>query len=297
MFESSLDKALGEARYTDMLVVDAALFGEEALYLFLQKMSTRKGPCITVADLHHQLRDPGRLFHCGAVDYLTEKSIQQMHEAGRKKQLSDYILRMYEKYEELTEEEIKNEHSLSGDSWTKIKSGREYSFLFLFVELDYKEQWKQNYGDKIRNTFLVSFANYLEEAFSVNKGKIWIWNDFGGIILFPFNGKTIRALETCFKYQLNKTLICVEEFDSNPLMSFRMVLHIGNTVYQTRGKTDEIISDTINTIYHLGQQKAQPGKFYITKDVHNLAPAPLKEYFISEGAFDELEVFRMKELK
>jgi hypothetical protein len=93
---------------------------------------------------------------------------------------------------------------------------------------------------------------------------------------------------------LNQRLISAEEFCYDFLVSFRVALHIGNTVYQLRGDTGTIVSDSINSIFHLGQKFAEPGSLYLTEDVRPLLPAGLEKSFVSEGIYEGREILRMR---
>ena len=73
---------------------------------------------------------------------------------------------------------------------------------------------------------------------------MWIWNNFEGLILFPFNGKTCDAILACFRMILYRKMTCVEKLSFNTLFSFRIALHIGSTVYERRGNTKNIISNS-----------------------------------------------------
>jgi hypothetical protein len=125
-------------------------------------------------------------------------------------------------------------------------------------------------------------------------GRIWIWDDFGGLILFPFDGEECAAVLTCFRLILNRKLIHAEELHCRVPFSFRIVLHIGNTIYRQKGKTGTLVSNSINSIFHLGKKFAKPGNFYITKEVYRYIPEKFRSYFISVGEYEGFDVLRMR---
>jgi hypothetical protein len=73
-----------------------------------------------------------------------------------------------------------------------------------------------------------------------------------------------------------------------------MILHLGNTVYRSRGKTGTIVSDTINFLFHMGKQFSQRSHFYITAPVAPFIPDRLKKDFIPAGTFEGVKISKMR---
>lgn len=121
-----------------------------------------------------------------------------------------------------------------------------------------------------------------------------MWSEYGGLVLFPFDGKNCDAVLTAYRMCLNRTIISAEEFDFDTLLSYRIALHIGNTLYRPRGKTGSIIADSVNFIFHLGHQFAQPGEFCLTSTVFPYVPKGLESSFVDSGVFEGYRVYRMR---
>ncbi len=141
---------------------------------------------------------------------------------------------------------------------------------------------------------IASFRKYLEKYFAPLQGQIWMWMDFGGLIIFPFDAEKCDAILASFRMILNRHIICIEEIDINTVLSFKIALNIGNTVYRKKGDTGNIISDSINSIFHLGQKYTPPGNFYLTREVFEYAPASLKKMFLDAGEYEGREILRMR---
>jgi hypothetical protein len=92
---------------------------------------------------------------------------------------------------------------------------------------------------------------------------------------------------------LSKHLYDVEYSPFPQLISFRSVIHIGNTVYHTQ-ETGSVISDTLNSVFHIGQKFAKPANLYVTADAIQYAHDPLKRYFLSDGDFEGVKMYRMR---
>ena len=171
--------------------------------------------------------------------------------------------------------------------------GREYTFCFMYIELDESVEMERKYGRKTLSKALASFKRFIENAVRPFNGRIWMWTGMGGIILFPFDLRSSDALKCGFRIMLIKSLYDVEESVFPNFLSFRLALHIGNTVYR-RGDTGNIISDSLNYIFHLGQQFAEPGNFYITEEMLLISHPAFVEYFYEQGEYEGRKIFRMR---
>jgi hypothetical protein len=124
-------------------------------------------------------------------------------------------------------------------------------------------------------------------------GRVWMWMDFCGLVLIPFDGERCEAVLSCLRMVMNRVIISAEECDLGILLSYRIALHIGNTVYRARGDTGTIISDSINSIFHLGQKFARPGHFLVTENAEPFIPAGVRDLFRSEGVYEGRMIYRL----
>ena len=190
-------------------------------------------------------------------------------------------------------EKMKEDYILVND-WSEIKPGKEYTFIFLFIGIDNTDILKQRYNTDILVKMQNSLRNYLENFLKPFNGRMWIWNDFSGIILFPFNGKDSDAVLAACRLHLNQRIITIECLNINTVITFRLVMHIGNTVFRKRGSTGNIISNTMNSIFHIGQKYTGPENFSITEDVLRFLKNGLKENFMTSGSFEGNEIYKFK---
>jgi hypothetical protein len=164
----------------------------------------------------------------------------------------------------------------------------------MYTELDLHSDWKKKSGKLHLDKVGTDFHNFIERWVTPINGRIWMWEQFGGLVLFPFDGTNCEALLTCFKLMLNRTIISTEEFSYDILLSYRIALDIGNTVYKKRGETGTVISDTVNFLFHLGKRFADPGKLYLTDNVAAFIPSGLRDYFVPAGDFEGKTLQRMR---
>ena len=242
-----------------------------------------------VIDPKHEIKDVAELFRMGFFDYLNRPVLKVGVKPSR---LCDVFT--FAGISDNGAHIDRTQWKLSGDSWKGIRSGQEYTFLFMFIELDLNQEWKKKSGRQLIDDVLRTFHSQINKTIAPHNGRIWMWMDLGGVILFPFNGKTVEAVRSCIRLVYNRNITSAEAYDYNTLITFRVAMHIGNTIYKTRGQTGTIISDTVNFVFHLGQQFAQPGNCYITDEVFSLVPDPLKTCFTDPGSFSEHGIHRLR---
>jgi hypothetical protein len=182
----------------------------------------------------------------------------------------------------------------SGTDWSTVRAGQEYTFGMMYIELDGQSRFKNKLSDAQLNSLMNSFKRYIESAIAPLRGMIWIWNDFGGLILFPFDGKLCEAPVVCLRLMLARKIFSVEETGLDLILSYRIAFHIGNTVYKRKGNTGTIVSKSINTIFHLGQKYLHEGQFYITEEAFRFIPEGLKKTFTRVGNYEGHDILRMK---
>ena len=68
---------------------------------------------------------------------------------------------------------------------------------------------------------------------------------------------------------------------------------IGNLTY-ARENVGSVVSDSLNSIFHLGRDFAQRGHFYATDEVLRFGHPALKDYFLDAGHFEGRRILRMR---
>jgi class 3 adenylate cyclase len=179
-------------------------------------------------------------------------------------------------------------------NWGMVQPGNEYMFYLMFVELDGQHELSQRIGEKAVGELLFAFQSLVKTYTAAEKGRLWIWNDFGGIVLFPFTTRPSAIISSCMRLMLSRRIISIERCAPKMLLSYRIVLHTGSTVYRERGKTGRIISDAVNSLSHMGYKFARPGNMYITDEIFSKTPQSMRDCFKTAGQFQCFELHRMK---
>jgi hypothetical protein len=238
------------------------------------------------------IRDPAMLFHKGAADYIGKGFTSASFDVKRVKTIMEFKPLFIESSGmSTTRLTIKP----SGTDWKLIRPGTEYTFSMMFIELDRSNDIKRSVFGKGAANPIELFRTFVENHVARSNGRVWMWTDCCCLVLFPFDGKTCEnALITGFRMYLDRKIYSIEESIFNTLISFRIAIHLGNTVYKKRGDTGTIVADSINSVFHIGQKFADEGSLYITDDANRFTPERLRDYLRSSGNFEGREIFRMR---
>lgn len=251
-----------------------------------------------ILDPKNDIDDPGILFHMGCSDYIGKSAIKGEIKPGRIKNAVDYYFIEADDDDLMRVPAIEDLQTiLSGHNWDNIKSGKEYTFCLFYIEIDILPEWANKSGEAHIDEVMEFFYAHLHKVITPLNGKLWIKTDFGGLVLFPFDGSCTSIIIECMKLVMNKIIISAEEYTYNTILTYRMALDIGNTKYMVRGNTGKIISDSVNFIFHFGKKYAEAGNFYLTERVYNDVPLGLSDQFIPSESFENRSIYRMKQPK
>jgi hypothetical protein len=84
----------------------------------------------------------------------------------------------------------------------------------------------------------------------------------------------------------------VEESLLPGCISFHLALSIGTTVYRVRD-TGEIVSESLNSVFHLGKKFTRPSQFFISAEAMGLVPERLKGLCVPVGRYEGRKIFRL----
>ncbi|RJP24309.1 MAG: hypothetical protein C4529_02890 [Deltaproteobacteria bacterium] len=236
------------------------------------------------------VKDSAEIFHRGGADYIGKELAKAPVNSARFTAVSNFL---HIESGDDAPARLAISFKPSGRDWKEVKEGKEYTFCMIFIELDNQAVLRKNASDKQLGEVMRTFQGFVQKTMSNLNGRIWMWADFCGLVLIPFDGERCEAVLTCLRLQMNRTIISLEECDLGICLSYRIALHIGNTVYRSRGETGSIISDSINSIFHLGQKFARPGQLVLTENIEPFIPSGVKDLFINDGIFEGRMIYRL----
>lgn len=255
-----------------------------------------------IIDAKSAAPDPAAFFHAGVSDYITKKQLSEGISQKRIKSILDIKRaitseRKDEKSQKLYADLNKKDFSgklIPNGEWKEAKYGKEYVFYLLFAEIDLSSDLKKKGAQGHLKNIKDVFYNYIRQHVEPINGKIWMWNEFGGLILFPYTKKYQDVAVTAAKLIAHMPIASCEDFPFKMEISYRFALHIGETVYKERGNTGTIVSDAVNFTFHLGQKFAKPGNFYLSEEAYDRIYPRLKELFLPEGMFENKNILRLR---
>ncbi|MFP4266447.1 MAG: hypothetical protein ACLFQW_00445 [Spirochaetaceae bacterium] len=262
------------------------------------RLLSSDGGAWAVIDPQGIVEDPAELFHQGACDFLSPLQLEERIRAARIHRVVAYGEEHF-KTKEIGETGIGLSSSSLEESggeadWDEVCEGQVYSFYFLYIELLPGEEWRVKAGDKNRKKIQGKFEEFVRRRITPNNGRIWMWAEWGGIILFPYAGDNADPVILASRLILNRPLISIEEIGVDNLVDYRIALHVGKTQYNKRGYTGEIISDDINFIFHLGKKRVEKNSLYVTESVYPQVPRGMRSLFIRESDFENRGLHRMR---
>ena len=295
-----LEQFSGQLKVIDaptLCYLDLSGIEGKKIQTYLRALRKKDNIVFGIIDQTGKIKDVAGLFHDGAVDYLNRHNLDGAVGVRRLTRIREFVHGIHPTLLEAAaasaREQREAPYLLSGNNWAAVVPGREYTFSMMFIELDGKEQMEKSYGTKNLSIALSSFRMFIDGFVRKFGGRLWIWFSFGGIVLFPFDGKSCPALTCGFRLKLFKHLYDIEGSHFPHFLSFRTALQIGNTPY-TEENTGHIVSDSLNSIFHLGQQFVRPGNFCVTEEVMQFGHPVLRNYFLIAGTFEGRKILRMR---
>jgi hypothetical protein len=278
----------------DLLYVDLSAFPAAEARPRLKRLLARDDLFLGVIDPKGTVKDVPSLFHDGAVDYV-DGSAWKGGIAPRRLARAAAYARTLGRYPEAVERPVPTARPghPSGTDWSRLTEGEEYTFSLLFIELDGAEGLERQFGATNLTDALASFRAYVERSAAPFGGRAWIWSRFGGIVLFPFDGRHEHAASCGLSMTLYKYLYDIEQSRFPQFVSWRMAAHLGEVAWRERA-TGTLVSEALNSVFHLGQQFVPAGCFHVTDDIRALAAEPLRNFFVPAGQYEGRRVWRMR---
>lgn len=280
--------------------------GEKEIKFLLKQPQVLLG----IIDPKNLADDPAVLFHAGLADYLGKKQLQEGITPKRLRGILEYKSHPgsgQDKDAGKTKKKAsppaakkKKEFSgeiIPGGKWGEVKSGTEYVFYFLFAELDLSSEWKKKAGQEHLKQVKEIFHNYIAQTMEPYNGRIWMWNEFGGLVLFPYTKAHPSSVLCAARLMANLPIASCEDFPFKVQISCRLAIHLGETQYKDRGKTGTIVSDSVNSAFHLGQRYAKPGNLYLSSEVYEKTHPALQGLFVADGLFENRQIYRLRKFK
>ena len=141
---NSIRKDIKNMCKKDLIYIDVSGFTKKEISSFLTFLSKQENNSFGILDPGNQIEDIAGLFFQNITDYFGKELLKSNISLPRIKKALEFRNINEE------EENIKiNEAFIPVNDWTEIKSGKEYTFTFLYIGIDNTDILKQRFSSDI----------------------------------------------------------------------------------------------------------------------------------------------------
>ena len=266
-----------------------------------------------IIDAKGSITDPASLFFEGADDYIGPSLIKNFDGVDEKR--IALILRKQKKSLEKTaaQNDTKAVESAAGfinsgvklppassfPGWKKMVTGKTMPFYLLFCALQGKIPLDTRLGEKILVSVHKHFLSILASRFKAGDGLLWMDTGKDCLFLIPPKAQCVSAvINECISIIASSPQIVLETLGLSIPSNFIFALHYGSISYKPPGKTGTLVSDAVNSVFHLGAKKAEPGRLTVTEAVPEASvPKILQDLFIPNGEYENRKIWSTKKFK
>lgn len=273
--------------FLDQSLVDCRKECRKNLQLLKSQLEVPWG----VLDFQRKIKDPMELLHHGWVDYLCGKDLHKRLDHQR---LSNSLY-FYQKKQPIPDKNSTSlEGSPSGSDWSQVEEGKEYLFTALYAEMLPHKAMEGSLSEREIQRLQTEWQELLDHFFDPWYGYSWIHNGWSSILLFPFNGKEVPALEGFLEFLLNGPVFRLSHGMGE--INMKLAGHLAPCVFQKKEQTSHIISETLNDLFHLGLYKAEAGRLYLSEELRGFLPSSLDHLLCQGESYEGRMVYPLKKL-
>jgi len=294
----------------DMSYIDISGFSDAELKKALpQIIKTCKDTHWGIIDPKGNVKDIAALFFEGACDYLgppllkTSKPIdaKRFKEAFQWRKITPAAAVASDSSAKsdgtgFIKSGIKLPAASSFPGWDKLTTGKVMPFYLLYCSLQGKISLDTRLDDKTLNQIHKRFLSLLSDYMQEGDGLLWMNTGRDCLFLFPPRAKCAEAaMKACIGMIVSAPLFVLETFGISIPANFIFAMHYGTVTYKPPGKTGTIVSDAVNSIFHLGAKKSEPGRLTISGEMPDVSvPASLQDLFVPAGEYEGRKIWHTK---
>jgi len=240
---------------------------------------------------------PGQLKNSKAIDVKRFKDALLIHKKAPARADSGSVIdEIVESSGGFIKSGIKLPAASAFPGWKKMTTGKNMSFYLLYCSLQGKTALDSRLDDKTLNQIHKRFVSLLSDYMKEGDGLLWMNNGRDCLFLFPPRAKCAEAaMKACIGMIVSAPLFVLETFDISIPANFIFAMHYGTVTYKPPGKTGTIVSDAVNSIFHLGAKKSEPGRLTISGELPDVSvPASLQDMFVPAGEYEGRKIWQTK---
>jgi hypothetical protein len=298
----------------DITYIDVSAVSEEELSKTLTQVKKRcKDSSWGIIDPKGIIKDPAVLFFDGANDYLgtgflknsiivDAKRLKDAHQ-WRKSLTGISEINNDVKSTGTTEGFLKSGIKLPAVSafpgWKKMQTGKTMPFYLLFCSLQGKAALESRIGEKVLSQIHKRFASLLVSYLKEADGQLWVDTGKDCLFLLPPRAKSAEAaIKACMRMIVAAPQLVMETLGISLPANFIFALHYGSISYKPPGKTGTVVSDAVNSIFHLGSNKSEAGRLTISSGLPDVSvPKILQDLFAPFGEYEGRKIWHTKKFQ
>ncbi len=249
-----------------------------------------------IVDAAHTITDIGEVFRHGAADYVGKSLAKEGLSTAHLRRVVEY-----EPVEVPRHEEEAPSHEVDRDlrpstSWSNVDDGSEYTFVMVYAGLDQAKELRRKSSEALLAALRKTFTGLLERTFAEFDARVWMWLEDDGLLLIPYEGGRVNAVIPAIRLFVNRMIYNTDEFAQFGVQSWRLALHLGNTSYRSSGQTGGIVSESVNYLFHVGQQFVEPGGLAVTGSCIPEIPPRVRPLLNHRGSFEGSDIYTLRDL-
>jgi hypothetical protein len=180
--------------------------------------------------------------------------------------------------------------------WKSLPSGKTMPFYLLYCGIQGKSALTNRISETVYAQMHQRLSMFLHMSFQDAEGLLWMdtGKDFL-LLLPPKTNNAAAAVKICMRLLISAPMICMETLGLRVPANFIFALHYGAISYRPPGKTGTVVSDAVNSVFHLGAKKAELGRLSITGELpDNSVPQSLEDCFVPAGTYEGRAIWHSK---
>jgi hypothetical protein len=180
--------------------------------------------------------------------------------------------------------------------WNKMQTGKAIPLYLIFCSFEGKTTLDSRVGEKVLAQVHKRFTSLLNNYFDEADGLLWIDSGKDCLFIIPPRIKNAEAaIKACMRMIVSAPQLTLETLGLTIPINFTFALHYGSINYKPPGKTGTVVSDAVNSVFHLGAKKAEPGRLVITSELPDgTIPKSLEDCFVPAGEYEGRKVWHTK---
>ncbi|HOF02167.1 MAG TPA: hypothetical protein PK385_11285 [Spirochaetota bacterium] len=243
------------------------------LYNVVRWMRRGAADCLWMGDLSDQLLKNS---FKSALNYIESKMDIK---AGRDERKKDNLY-----------EEDKIELPQNYD-WDSLKDGENYEMTLLSISAVMNKDAVGIYSKATVEKIYEQIRVEISAAAAPFGGKIWFWNNNGGMLIFHFGDNANLAALFSLYFANRFFLLTYEKLKLDKPLNYKMSIDSGKGLYH-KTDTGHITSELLNFTVHIQHKLTSDNEICITERVYSKLSGRIRKYFAESEKFQDALIYK-----